>query len=122
MHHQIGAGAPVGAVIGVRVADVEGQMIVGVRVHLARPHRVEPFRSLAVALGVFGAELPRPLADVVFGDDIKTAVGLLLPDLDLALFLEDAPDDRGVALHALGAHFLQDLPRAAAGSPWARSP
>jgi hypothetical protein len=58
MHHEVRAGAAVGVVIGVRVAKVKGEIVVGVRIHLGRADRVEALRSLAVAFFCFGPSWP----------------------------------------------------------------
>ena len=111
MHHQIGAGPAVHAVIGVRKADIERQMIARLRVHLRRADVVEALRRLAVAFGELRPELARPFADVVAGRQRVASVALLLPDFQNALFLEDAQHDRRAHRHVLGLHGIDELGR-----------
>src|SRR5262249_54170465 len=76
--------------------------IVGrVGIHLPGRDRVETLGRLAIALLNLGAELTRPAADRI-GLQQRVAAGLvLLPDLELGLFLEDARKDRRLLAHAL---------------------
>ena len=100
-----------GAVIGVGIADIERQMIARPGVHLRRAHRIEPFRRLPVAFGELRPELARPFADVIVRDEVVAPVVLLLPDFELALFLEDARHDGRGAGHPLRLHLGEDLLR-----------
>ena len=99
--HQELAGAPVRAIIGVGVAQVHRQMVLGVRVHLLARDRVEALGRLAVALLDLGAELSRPVANGIGLEVVVAAVVALLPDLELGVFLEDADEDRRLRVHAL---------------------
>ena len=63
--HHVTAGAAVGAVERVGITDVDGKIIVGVRIELRRCDRVEALGRLAVALLDLGPQLPRPAADRV---------------------------------------------------------
>ena len=57
VHHYRAAGAPQRAVIGVGIADVEREIIVGVRVHLPGRDCVEAFGHLHVALPLLRTKL-----------------------------------------------------------------
>ncbi len=121
VHHQRRAGAAVGAVIGVRIAGVEGEVIGRVRVHLRRGDRVEALRRLPVAFLRLGPELARPAADRIGLEERELAVRAALPDLHLRFLLVGADDDRVVPRHPLLRHERQGrgrnrrkMPRAAA--------
>src|SRR5690606_35383199 len=49
VHHEVRAGAAVGAIVSVGVTDVERQMKLRVRVHLPWADRIKSFRRLPVA-------------------------------------------------------------------------
>ena len=81
--HEVGAGAAEGPVIGVGVADVEGEVVARLRVHLRRGDDVEALRRLAVAFHLLRPEPSRPLADLVGLEERILPVAPLLPDLEL---------------------------------------
>jgi hypothetical protein len=111
VHHDMRAGPPVGLVVLVGIADVEGQVVAGVRIHLRRGDGVEAFGRLAIALLDLRAEHAGPLADVVGLEQRVLAGALLLPDLELRLFFEQADEDgRGLA-HPVGFHLVDELLR-----------
>ncbi len=101
MNHQIGAGAAVGAVEGVGIADVDREIIMGVRIELRRRDRIEAFRRLAVALLDFRPELARPAADRIGREQRQASAVVLLPDFELGFLLEQADQDRGFLGHVL---------------------
>ena len=94
MHHDIPAGAAVGAVVGVRVADVERQIIMGVGVHLPGRDRIEALRHLHIAFALLRPELPRPAAHGIGLEKRILAARLHFPDLELGLLLVGADDGR----------------------------
>ena len=57
MHHQILSGAVVRAVIGVRKANVEGKVILRIRVHLCRANIIEALWRLTITLYEFRTKL-----------------------------------------------------------------
>ena len=57
MDHQCRASVAVGLVIGIGIAEVKGEMIVTVRIHLLRRHHVKAFRALEVSLLLLGPKL-----------------------------------------------------------------
>ena len=63
MNHHGRARAAMRAVIGVGIAGVERQIIMGVGVHLRRADRIEPFRRLPIALRRLRPKRSRPAAD-----------------------------------------------------------
>jgi hypothetical protein len=105
MHHQIGAGVAPGAIIGIRKAGVEREIVIGIRVHLTGRDRVEALGRLPVAYFLLRTEIARPFADRVALQECVLAVTVLFPDLHLRLFLEDAGEDRRVLVHIFRRHF-----------------
>ncbi len=121
MDHQERARAVVRTVIGVRVAQVDGEVVIGIRIHQAWRDRVEALRRLAVALPDLRAEIARPAADRIGLEQRHAAALVFLPDLELGLFLEDADEDRGFLAHVptldLRDHLRRErLERAQGGS------
>ncbi len=107
MHHQLRAGAIPGAVIGVRIAEIESQIILRVRIHQAGRDAVEAFRRLAIAFLDFGTEIARPAADRIGLEQRIAAGAVLLPDFELGFFLEQANEDRRILRHVLLFHLRQ---------------
>ena len=101
MDHQERAGAAVRAVIGVREAGIDREIIVGVRIHQAGSDGVETLRRLAVALLDLGSELARPAADRIGLEQRETAGLVLFPDFEFGFFLEDPHQDRRFLRHVL---------------------
>ena len=97
MDHQEPAVAVIGAVIGVREAGIDREIIVGVRIYQAGRDRIEALGGLAVALSDLRAEIAGPAADRVDLEQLDAPAGTLLPDFELGFFLEDADEDRGNA-------------------------
>ena len=85
VHHELCAGAAVGAVKGVRIAEIERQIVLRVRIHLAGADAVEALRRLPVAFLDLGAKLARPSADRVGLEHRVAAFAVLLPDFQLGL-------------------------------------
>ena len=94
MNHQEPAMAVVGAVIGVREAGIDREIVIGVRIHQAGRDRIEALRCLTVAFGDLRTEIAGPAADRIDLEKLETAAGVLLPDLELRFFLENAHKDR----------------------------
>src|SRR5262249_54065676 len=95
MNHQEPAMAVIGAVIGVREAGIDRQIVIGVRIHQAGRDRIEALGCLAVAFTDLRAEIAGPAADRVDLEQFEAAGGILLPDFEFGFFLEDADEDRG---------------------------
>ena len=57
MNHQGGPGGPMSPVVGIGKSGVEGEIVLGVRVHLGGGDGVEAFRGLPVALLALGTQL-----------------------------------------------------------------
>ena len=110
MDHQERAGAPVRAIVGVGVAHVDREIVLRIRIHQAGADGVESLRRLTVAFLDLRSELARPAADRVAAKKRKAPVLVLLPDLELGLFLEDSHQDRRILFHVplfdLGQHAL----------------
>ena len=109
MHHELRAGAAVGAVKCIRIAEIERQIVLRVRIHLAGGDVVETLRRLPVAFLDLGSELAGPAADRIGLRERVAALAVLLPDFQLGLFLEHADQDRRFHLHVLGLDFLDHL-------------
>ena len=119
MDHDGRSGRAVRLVVGVGKPGVEGQVIVRVRIHLPGANGVDAFRRLSIAALVLRPELARPSADRIGLDVDKAPVAVLLPDLDLRLFLVAAQDERRRRRRVLRRH---DRERGGRGSAPAPSP
>lgn len=108
MDHQVGAVTAVCSIVAVRKAGVDGEVVAGIRVHLAGADRVETLRRLPVAFLHLRAELAGPGADLVFAQLGKTVGGVGLPDLQRTFFLEDADHDRRGLRHIRRLHIGDD--------------
>ena len=104
MHHQLRAGVPERAVIGVGVAGIEREVIGRLRIHLRRRDVVEAFGRLAVAFAHLGSEVARPAANRIGLQQREAAGAILLPDLELGLLLEQPDQDRRLQIHILFHH------------------
>ena len=62
--------------------------------HQLGRHRIESLRSLTVALLQLRPKIARPPADRIGLEDLEMAGGVLFPDFELCLLLEDAHKDR----------------------------
>ena len=94
MHEDRAARGTLRAVVGIRIADIERQVILRGRVHLAGRDLVEAFRHLAVALAHLRPELAGPAAHREGLELHVAAVGLHLPDLEFRFLLEGADENR----------------------------
>ena len=99
VNHQEPAVAVVGAVIGVREAGIDREIVIGVRIHQAGRDRIEALGCLTVAFSDLRPEIARPAADRIDFEQLEAAGGILLPDFELGFFLEDANEDRGTLWH-----------------------
>ena len=75
--------AVIGAVIAVREACIDRQVVIGVRIHQAGRDRIEALWRLAVAFIDLRAEIAGPAADRIDLEQLEAAGGVLLPDLEL---------------------------------------
>src|SRR5215207_8600057 len=94
VNHNQAAVAVVRLVEAVGKADVDRKMVVGVGIHLLGRNSIESLRSLTVALPQLRPKVARPPANRIGLEDLETAAGVLFPDFELRLFLEDAHKDR----------------------------
>ena len=102
MDHQLRAGMAERAVIGVRIAGIEREIIGRLRVHLRWRDRIETFRGLAVAFANLRSEIAGPAANRVGLQQCEAAGTVLLPDLELGFLLEQPDQDRRLQIHVLG--------------------
>ena len=86
---------PFAWIVGVGEADVEGEVIEAMRVHLPAAYGVEAFGRLPVALLDLRAQAAGPGADGIGAEMLEPAV-LELPDLELGFFLENPDEDRRI--------------------------
>src|SRR6516164_3116692 len=93
MDHKEPAMAVIGAVICIREAGIDRQIVIGVRIHQAGRDRIEALGRLSVAFIDLRAEIAGPAADRVDLEQLETAGGILLPDFELGFFLENADED-----------------------------
>ena len=101
MNHQEPAVAVVAAVIGVREAGIDREIIIGVRIHQAGRDRIEALGCLTIAFSDLRTEIAGPAADRIDFQKLETAAGTLLPDFKLGFFLEDVDEDRGTVWYVL---------------------
>src|SRR5215471_7315085 len=94
MDHERAAVAVVRFVEAVGEARVDRQIEVGVGIHQLGGNGIEPLWSLAVALIELRPKIARPPTDREGLEQIEMAGGVLLPDFELRLFLENAHKDR----------------------------
>ena len=99
MNHEKRAMAVVGAIIGVREAGIDRQIVIGIRIHQTGRDRIETLGSLTVTRVDLRAEIAGPAADRIDLEQLETAGGVLLPDFELGFFLENADEDRGTLWH-----------------------
>ena len=92
MHHQHAAAVAVGAVVGVGVAEVEGEVVLAVGVQRFAPDGVEAFGRLFVAFAGFRAEFAGVDADGVVEEEGVFATVFLQPDFEHFFFFEDADE------------------------------
>src|SRR5215203_697035 len=100
-----------GAVVSVREASVEREVIGRVRVHLGGGDGVEPLWRLAVALPDLRPKLTRPAADREGFEARVFAIGSALPDLELRFLLIGPHQDPVAGRHALLGHKRKRLRR-----------
>ena len=101
MDHEKGAGASVGAIVGVRKSGIDRQIVIGIRIHQAGSDRIEPLRRLAVPLLDLGTQVTRPAADRIGLEQREAPVLVFLPDLELGFLLENPHEDRQFLRHVL---------------------
>ncbi len=110
--HEKSTGAAVRAIIGIREAHIDREIVAGIRIHQAGGDGVEALRRLAVAFLDLGSEVARPAADRIGLQQRKAAGLVLFPDLELRLLLEDPHQDRRFLLHVpvvdLGDHPVRE--------------
>ena len=104
-----------GAVIGVGIANIEGEVIGRVGIHLAGRDRVEALGHLPVAFLDLGPQLTRPAAHGIGLEQGILTIRLLLPDLEFSLFLEGADQDRLMGVCVLFLHQGENIGRDGGG-------
>ena len=72
VHHDKTAGSVSMGVKGIRVPDIEGEMIPRIRIHLLNGNTVEPFRSLPIAFVLLGTGKAGIIADSIRFKQFKT--------------------------------------------------
>ena len=103
VYHQHAAAVAVRAIVGVGVAEVEGEVVLAVGVHRFAADSVEAFGRLFVAFAGFRAEFAGVDADGVVKEKGVFAAVFLQPDFEHFFFFEDA--DEGGCTEAETARF-----------------
>ena len=111
MDHDGPAGAVPGAVERIGIADIEREIIGGIRIHLAGRDGIEAFRHLVVALAQLRTELAGPAAHREGLQEGVLPVRLHLPDLELRFLLIGADQSRRRSRRAQRFHLRQGLLR-----------
>src|SRR6185437_7182588 len=111
MDHQERAMPVIGAVVGVREAGIDGEVIAGIGIHQTGGDRVKAFRRLTIAFLDLRPEIARPAADRIDLEQRIAPAGVLLPDFEFRFLLEDADEDRRLLRHVLGLELRQHLRR-----------
>lgn len=94
MDHDEASSPAMGFVIGIRVADVKGEVKAALGVHLMGFYEVESFRDLAVTFAVLGAEGARGGGDGVGAEEGEFSFFFLFyPDFERALFFKGPNED-----------------------------
>ena len=109
--HQEGAGIAVRLVEGVGEAGIDGEVVVGIGIHQAGRDRIEALRRLTIAFLDLRTKAARPAADRIDFQQLVAAGGVLFPDFELGLFLEDADEDRRFLRHVFLVEQRQHLRR-----------
>ena len=92
VYHQHAAAVAVRAVVGIGVAEVEGEVVLAVGVHRFAADGVEAFGRLFVAFAGFRTEFAGVDADRVVEEEGVFATVFLQPDFEHFFFFEDADE------------------------------
>src|SRR5215813_8340923 len=101
MDHEKAAVPVVRFVEAVGEARVDRSIEVGIWIHQPGGNCIEPLRSLAVAFLQLRPKIARPPTDRKGLEQLEAAGGVLLPDFELRLFLENTHKDRRMFWHLL---------------------
>ena len=93
MHHQSASGAMMSSIVGIGVAEVEGEMKATVGIHHARWHEIKPLDRLTIALFLFWPKCTGHRGDFVASKD-DIALFAFDPQLSLSLLLENSSSVR----------------------------
>ena len=108
MHHQRIAGIAKRRFQTVRIAEIERDIILRLRIQHASGDMVETFRRLPVSVAFLRAEFAGPAAHRVGLQERIIACAVDLPDLQLTFLLENANQHRACGRHALFRHVRDD--------------
>src|SRR5262245_2005632 len=111
MDHEQAAVAVVRLVEAVGEAGVDRKIVVGIGIHQLGRNCIEPLRSLTVALMQLRPKIARPPTDRKNLEELEMAAGVLLPDFEFRLFLENAHKDRRMFRHLLLSKQREQLER-----------
>jgi hypothetical protein len=95
--HDAAAGALMEAVVGVREADVEGEMILAVRLHGGWWDVIESLGNLAVSFAEFGTEGAGTASNGVGAEELEPSGHRMAEEKFELPFLFKRPDEDGVA-------------------------
>ena len=93
-----------GFVIGIGIANIEGQILIRIGIHLSGRDRIETFGNLTIAFLDLGAQLARPAAHREGLEQCISAIGLHLPDFKLSFFFIGADENGRMGIRALFTH------------------
>src|ERR1700745_2978282 len=88
--HEQAAAPVVRFVEAVGEAGVDRKIVVGIGIHQLGRNCIEPLWSLTVALMQLRAKVARPPTDRKDLEEFEMAAGVLLPDFEFRLLLEDS--------------------------------
>ena len=93
MHEDRAACRALRAIVGVRVAHIEREIILRCRIHLAGRDLVEAFRHLAIAFAHFWTQLARPAAHRVGPQRHVAPIRFHFPNFEFRFLLIGADED-----------------------------
>src|ERR1700704_4679314 len=93
-------------------------MEVRVGIHQLGRNCIEPLWSLTVALLQLRPKIARPPTDRIDLEDLETAGGVLFPDFELRLFLEEAHKDGRIFWHVFFVGAARTARAVVPLSPW----
>ena len=99
MDHECRASTAIGLVIGIRIAEVKGEMILTVRIHLRLCHRVKAFRTLQVSLLLLRSKLAGSRTDRIHAKETEL-LARLHPHFKLFRGFKDTQEDRGAIVQS----------------------
>src|SRR5262245_52493657 len=104
MHHKKTAGSTQRSIKSIGIANIEGEILTGVWIHLLRCNIIKSFRRLVITLDNLWPKFSGKFADRVGFEQSKLAGPILLPHLQRVFLLVDADENRCYAVHVKAFH------------------